>query len=107
MFGIMNMIRALFTKKTKAAQSVRPPWNEIVEFMRDKGLELEGGERLVKTLFGANGEMRLIIGIHSFRPELIDASLRHEYMLEQELFVLKISKFKDLFESWALINTYS
>lgn len=57
----MNAIRALFTKKAKAAQSVRPPWNEIVEFMRDKGLELEGGERLVKTLFGANGEMRFVL----------------------------------------------
>ncbi len=61
MFGIMNMIRALFTKKTKAAPSVRPPWNEIVEFMRDKGLELEDGETLVKTLFGANGEMRFVL----------------------------------------------
>ena len=37
----------------------------------------------IQSLYDANGEMRLIIGIHSFPPELIDASLRHEYMLEQ------------------------
>ena len=55
------MFHALFTKRTKAAPSVRPPWNEIVELMRDKGPELEDGETLVKTLFGANGEMRCVI----------------------------------------------
>ena len=63
MFKFANMFRALFTKKAKAAQSVppRPPWNEIVEFMRDKGLELEKGEMLIRTLFGENGEMRFVI----------------------------------------------
>lgn len=63
MFKFANMFRALFNKKAKAAQSVppRPPWNEIVEFMRDKGLELEEGEMLIRTLFGENGEMRFVI----------------------------------------------
>ncbi|RRF98237.1 MAG: hypothetical protein DUD39_10680 [Coriobacteriaceae bacterium] len=37
----------------------------------------------IQSLFERGGHMRLIIGVHSFPPELADAALRKEYMSNQ------------------------
>ncbi len=37
----------------------------------------------IDSLFKRKGKMRLIIGIHSFPPELIDAMIRREYLKDQ------------------------